>query len=233
MEVKNIKLIYDIDRSFPPKRILVTHVNDVNTRIIELTLCQGDSELELGEGCSANASIVERRTKHLINDNINCAIDENGKIIIPVDDLHFRNKMDINIEVSVFNSARTKVLTLPYPLWIRVNPSVLDEAEVTDESRGTVPELLEEAREIIEGERYVLTEEDKQEIAAMVDVSGKESVIHKRDSISNQSQTGDSDTNYPTVGAVRDFVNYVKGDLEDYVEYYVDEAIGGIENGSY
>lgn len=47
--------------------------------------------------------------------------------------------------------------------------------------------------------------------------------------ISNQSQEGDSDTNYPTVGAVRDFVNLVKEDLED----YIDEEIGGIENGSY
>ena len=56
-----------------------------------------------------------------------------------------------------------------------------------------------------------------------------EKVKNKKTSISNQSQEGDSDTNYPTVGAVRDFVNLVKDDLED----YVDEAIGGIENGSY
>lgn len=229
MEIKNIKLIYDINRAIPPKRVLVSHVNDVNTRVIELTLTDGGDALEIGEGYSAAASIVERRTKRLINSSVACTIDQNGKIIIPIDDLHFRDRMDINVEVTVYDSSNTRVLTLPYPLWVRVNPSILDDAEVTDESRGTVPELLEEARKIIEGERYVLTESDKREIADMVDIIGKEDIINKKSSISNQSQTGDSDTNYPTVGAVRDFVNYVK----DYLEEYIEEAIGGIENGSY
>ena len=69
-------------------------------------------------------------TKRLINSSIVCTIDRNGKIIIPIDDLHFRGKMDINVEVTIHDSSQTKVLTLPYPLWIRVNPSILDCAEV-------------------------------------------------------------------------------------------------------
>lgn len=265
MEIKNIKLIYDINRDFPPKRVLVSHVNDVNTRVIELTLTEGGDTLELGEGSTAAASVVERRTKRLISSSIACTINEYGQIIIPIDDLHFRSKMDINVEVTVYDSSNTKVLTLPYPLWIRVNPSVLDDAEVTDESRGTIPELLEEAREIIEGDRYVLTEADKQEIAGMVDISEKENIVNKKEIINNQSQTGDSDTNYPTVGAVRNFVDGKTSDLEDYIDDELDEmdaakadkattlagygitnaytkaevntaiqnAIGGIENGSY
>lgn len=223
MEIKNIKLIYDINRSLPPKRVLVSHVNNVNSRVIELTLTQGDRPLEIGEGSTAAASIVERRTKKLINSSIACTVDENGKIIIPIDDLHFRSRMDINVEVTIYDSSQTKVLTLPYPLWIRVNPSVLDDAVVTDDSRGTVPELLEEAREIIEGERYVLTEDDKEEIAGMVDISAKEDVINKRSAISNQSQTGDGDLNYPTVGAVRDFVNVKVSELEGYVDDELDD----------
>lgn len=223
MEIKNIKLIYDINRDFPPKRVLVSHVNDVNTRVIELTLTEGGDTLELGEGSTAAASVVERRTKRLINSSIACTINEYGQIIIPIDDLHFRSKMDINVEVTVYDSSNTKVLTLPYPLWIRVNPSILDDAEVTDESRGTVPELLEEAREIIEGDRYVLTEADKQEIAGMVDISGKEDTIYKKPSISNQSQTGDSDTNYPTVGAVRDYTEGKVSDLESYIDNELDD----------
>lgn len=226
MEIKNIKLNYDINRDFPPKRVLVSHVNDVNTRVIELTLTDGDDVLEVGEGCSAAASIVERKTKRLINSSVSCPIDQNGNIIIPIDDLHFRDRMDINVEVTVYNSLNTKVFTLPYPLWIKVNPSILDDAEVTDESRGTVPELLEEVREIIEGDHYVLTEADKLEIAGMVNISGKEDIAHKSSSISSQSQTGDIDTYYPTVGAVRDYVNYVKNDLED----YVDDEIGAINS---
>lgn len=222
MEIKNIKLIYDINRAIPPKRVLVSHVNDVNTRVIELTLTDGGDALEIGEGYSAAASIVERRTKRLINSSVACTIDQNGKIIIPIDDLHFRDKMDINVEVTVYDSSNTRVLTLPYPLWVRVNPSILDDAEVSDESRGTVPELLEEAREIIEGERYVLTESDKREIAGMVDISSKEDIIHKKSAISNQSQSGDSDTNYPTVGAVRDYTDGKVSELENYVDDELD-----------
>lgn len=218
MEIKNICVSYDIDRSCPPKRASVTHVNDVNTRIIELTLKQGDDKLSLDSGCKASASIVERVTKKLIASEIECEISESGSILIPVDDLHFRDKMDINIEVSVSDSSDGQVLTLPYPIWIRVNPSVLDEAEVTDKSLGTIPELIEEAKELVESYHYELTDEDAQKIAAEVDVTGKENTSNKKTIINNQSQTGDSDTNYPTVGAVRDFVNLVKSDLEDYTD---------------
>ena len=224
MEIKNIKVIYDINRSFPPKRTAVTHVNDINTRVIELTLTQGDNELEISEDCTAGASIVDRRTKQLINDNVICSLDESGNILIPIDDLHTGHRMDINIEVTVYDSSNTQILTLPYPLWVRVNPSILYDAEITDESRGTIPELLEEAREIIEGDRYVLTEDDKQEIAGMVDISRKEDTAHKKSSISNQSQTGDSDTFYPTVGAVRDYVNYIRNEIEDYVDEEIDSV---------
>jgi len=46
----------------------------------------------------------------------------------------------------------------------------------------------------------------------------KEDKKYKKTSISAQSQTGDKDIFYPTVGAVRDFVNYVKEDLEGYID---------------
>ncbi len=224
MEIKNICLSYNIDSGCPPKRETVTHVNDVNTRIIELTLKQGDDKLSLDSECKASASIVERFTKKLIVSGMECEISESGNILIPIDNLHFRDKMDINIEVSVNDSSGGRVLTLPFPIWVRVNPSVLDDAEVSDKSLGTVPELLKEAKELVENYRYELTEDDVERIAAEVDVNGKENISNKKTSISNQSQTGDSDTNYPTVGAVRDFVNLVKNDLED----YVDDEIGNI-----
>ena len=173
MEIKNICVSYDINRSCPPKRASVTHVNDVNTRIIELTLRQGNDKLDLDSGCTANVSIVERVTKKLITSGVACEISESGTILIPIDNLHFRDKMDINIEVSVNDSSDEQVLTLPYPIWVRVNPSILDEAEVTDKSLGTVPELLEEAKELIEDFHYELTEDDVERIASEVDVSGK------------------------------------------------------------
>lgn len=70
-------------------------------------------------------------------------------------------------------------------------------------------------------------------LQAHQDISGKENTANKKTAISSQSQTGDADTNYPTVGAVRGFVTYKLDDLQDYMEDYVDEALGGIENGSY
>ena len=51
-----------------------------------------------------------------------------------------------------------------------------------------------------------------------IDVSDKEDIKNKLSAISNQSQEGDSDKNYPTVGAVRDFVDFTKNDLENYVD---------------
>lgn len=49
-----------------------------------------------------------------------------------------------------------------------------------------------------------------------------ENISHKKSSISNQSQTGDSDTNYPTVGAVRDYTNGKVSELENYVDDELD-----------
>lgn len=49
-------------------------------------------------------------------------------------------------------------------------------------------------------------------------LKAKEDKKYKKTSISARSQTGDSDISYPTVGAVRDFVNYVKEDLEGYID---------------
>ena len=132
--------------------------------------------------------------------------------------------MDIDIEVTITDNSGNQVLTLPFPIWVRVNPSILDDAEVTDESKGTVPELMEEAKELIENYKYELTEEDIEQISEAFDLSGKENISNKKASINNQSHTGDADTNYPTVGAVRDYVNLTKNDLED----YIDDEIGNI-----
>lgn len=225
MEVNNLYVIYNINRNYPPKRISVTHVNDVSTRTIELELRQGDDLLEIDSGYTAEASIVERETKRLINNSVPCTINESGNIVIPIDNLQIRGKMDINIEVSVSDSSNDQTLVLPFPLWIRVNPSILDDAVVTEESLGTVPELLEEAKEIIEGERYVLTEDDKEEIASMVDISGKEDRMHKVTSINSQSQTSDS-VNYPNVNAVRNYTDNKFFELGDYVDDELNDMDG-------
>lgn len=53
----------------------------------------------------------------------------------------------------------------------------------------------------------------------------KEDRKYKQAVISSQSKTGEDDTFYPTVGAVRDFVNYIKTDLEDYYDSELDKCV--------
>lgn len=57
---------------------------------------------------------------------------------------------------------------------------------------------------------------DSKRVATMISttIAGKENTSNKKTSISNQSQEGDSDTNYPTVGAVRDYVDEEIGNIE-------------------
>ena len=42
------------------------------------------------------------------------------------------------------------MLVTPFPMWITVNGSILNDAEVTEESKGTVPDLLEAAEEALD-----------------------------------------------------------------------------------
>lgn len=218
MEIKNIRVIYNINRKHPPERITVTHVNDVNTRTVELELRQGDEPVEITSDYTVKAAIVERKTKILINDNIPCTLNDTGNILIPIDNLHYRNKMDINVEVSITGITNGHVLTLPYPLWIRVNPSILDNAEISDESLGTVPELLEEAQELIENYHYILSEEDIEQISEALNINDKESVSNKIGSITDGSEaliyydsegvmhTRDPLVVYPNYQAVKNYV---------------------------
>ena len=55
----------------------------------------------------------------------------------------------MSIELTVTSQDGEKVLVTPFPMWIIVNASILNEAEVTEESKGTVPDLLEEAAEAL------------------------------------------------------------------------------------
>ena len=80
MEIKNINVVYDINRNHQPNLVSVTHVNDVNSRIIELELTQGKDALEVGQSCTATASIVERKNNSLINDNVPCSLSKSENI---------------------------------------------------------------------------------------------------------------------------------------------------------
>lgn len=149
MNVNNLTTIYDINTGCPPGRIVVSHDCDVNTRTVEVFFRQGLIPLAISQDCTAKAAFVERQSNILINDNVPCTVTESGSVLIPVDDLHRQGRFDMSIELTVTNQNGEQVLVTPFPMWITVNGSILNEAEVTEESKGTVPELLEEAAEAL------------------------------------------------------------------------------------
>ena len=149
MNVNNLTTIYDINAGCPPGRIVVSHDCDVNTRTVEVFFRQGVIPLTISQDCTAKAAFVERQSNILINDNVPCTVTESGSVLIPVDNLHRQGRFDMNIELTVTNQDGEQVLVTPFPMWITVNGSILNEAEVTEESKGTVPELLEKAEEAL------------------------------------------------------------------------------------
>lgn len=149
MNIKNLKTTYDINAGCPPGRIIVSHDCDVNTRTVEVFFRQGVIPLAISQDCTAKAAFVERQSNILINDNVPCTVTEAGSVLIPVDDLHRQGKFDMSIELTVTDQDGEKVLVTPFPMWITVNGSILNEAEVTEESKGTVPDLLEAAEEAL------------------------------------------------------------------------------------
>lgn len=149
MNIKNMIIYYDINRSCPPGRIVVSHDCDVNTRTVEVFFRQGIVPLTISQDCTAKAAFVERQSNILINDNVPCTVTESGSVLIPVDNLHRQGRFDMSIELTVTNQGGEKVLVTPFPMWITVNGSILNEAEVTEESKGTVPELLEAAEKAL------------------------------------------------------------------------------------
>lgn len=141
---------YDLKSMRSPDVIAVTHENDVDTQFIELHLLSGCEPVTLSADYTYTASMVNRDTKALINDSVSCTLNASGNVEIPIDDLHTHGEMNLLIELTITDSDGNQVLVTPFPLTVHVNPSILDDAQVTPESKGTVPELLEEAKEQLE-----------------------------------------------------------------------------------
>lgn len=150
MNVKPKFVYYDIRRMNPVNLISYTHENDVDTQVLEVNMLDNGEPIELDADYTYSAAIVNRDTKALINDNISCELNDSGNVLIPIDNFHTLGAQDLLIELTITDGDGNQVLVTPFPLWIHVNASILDDAQVTPESQGTVPELLEEAKEALE-----------------------------------------------------------------------------------
>ena len=150
MNVKPKFVYYDIRRKQSVCLTMYTHENDVDTQVLEVSMLDDGEPIELSTDYTYTAAIVNRDTKALINDNISCELNDSGNVLIPIDNFHTLGAQDLLIELTITDSAGNQVLVTPFPLWIHVNASILDDAQVTPESQGTVPELLEGAKEQLE-----------------------------------------------------------------------------------
>ena len=170
MDVKHIFTNYDIRRMRPKSPIAFTHENDVNTRILEVHLNDGGTPLTLSEDYTYTAAIVNRRTNVLICDSVVCSLNESGNVEIPIDNLHVSGEQELAIELTVTDENNQQVLTLPFPLSVNVNGTILDTAEVVPDSEGTIPELLKAAKDAVEN---VENKQDKIIFAAPPAFPGK------------------------------------------------------------
>ena len=127
----------------------VIHIDDDNTEILDLSLMQGGEHIAVSPNSTVTARFVRVKDKILISDNVACTVQENGNIYIPIDNAAARMLVgEIKIEVNIVDE--NDVLTMQFPLVIKVNNTILADAEISPESEGTIPELLEEAREAAE-----------------------------------------------------------------------------------
>lgn len=129
--------------------IAVTHTDDRNADVLEVSVRQNGVHIDLTGATAIARMVLHKDRDYLLSDSVPCAVSDGGNILIPFDSAVVPvQKGVIKIEVNLTQA--DSVLTLQFPLWVSVNGSILDGAEVTPESKGTVPELLKEAADALE-----------------------------------------------------------------------------------
>ena len=157
MNTQTIKIDYNINRMEPVDLISTIHIDDKNTRYLELTLLDHGSLLVL-QGCTVKARFVAT-DKALLSDNVPCTVTADNTILVPIDAAAVQSMAcDLRIEVNIVSG--TDVLTLPFPLWVRVRGSILDNAPVTPDTEGTVAELIRRAEAELSRVQGFITENE-------------------------------------------------------------------------
>lgn len=148
---KPIEYKFDLNTKSQPKTLCVTHTDDNDVDVIKLIIMQGETVVDLSEA-TVTARMVMRWTHELLNDNVSCEYDsESGSVMIPIDSATIPMRSgEMLVEVNIKSTVNDETLTLQFPLIVRVNGSILDNAEITPDSRGTIPELLQEVEQELE-----------------------------------------------------------------------------------
>ena len=145
------------DKVSSSKLIAISHVDDRYSEIIEVALKQNGRHIYAG-GTTVIARMVLHRDKdYLLSDNVACSVNDNGNILIPFDNAVVKTSQGV-VKIEVNITRDTDELTLQFPLWVSVTGSILDNAEVTPESKGTIPDLLKDAADALEDAKEALEE---------------------------------------------------------------------------
>ena len=124
--------------------IAITHTDDRNADVLEVNVRQNGAHIDLTGATVFARMVLHKDRDYLLSDSVPCTVSDSGNVLIPFDNAVIPvQKGNIKIEVNLTQA--DSVLTLQFPLWVSVNGSILDDAELTPESRGTVPDLLREA----------------------------------------------------------------------------------------
>lgn len=144
---KPIPITFNLDSHNSVQSVCaVIHIDDKNTETLDLSLMQGGEHIAVSPNSTVTARFVRVKNNALISDDIACAVQENGNIYIPIDNAAAHMLVgEIKIEVNIVDE--NDILTMQFPLVIRVNNTILADAEICPISKGTIPELIEKAQE--------------------------------------------------------------------------------------
>ena len=133
----------DINNINEPQTRIIECATDSGVRFVDVELWADSVQVTLPEGCTAIAIFVTDGI--LINDSVTCEISSDlTSVIVPIDNDVIQSKsgiMSVQVEIT---DAEQNVLALPYAFKVRVKKSILENAKITDESIGTVAEIMKE-----------------------------------------------------------------------------------------
>lgn len=135
-------------RTSPSKLIAISHVDDKYSEVLEVAVKQNDRFVYMGGATVVARMVLHRDKDYLLSDDVTCTVNANGNILIPFDNAVVKTLQGV-VKIEVNITRDTDELTLQFPLWVSVNGSILDNAEVTPESEGTIPDLLKDAADAL------------------------------------------------------------------------------------
>ena len=144
-------------RTSPSKLIAISHVDDKYSETLEVAVKQNDRFVYMGGATVVARMVLHRDKDYLLSDNVACSVNSNGNILIPFDNAVVKTLQGV-VKIEVNLTRPDGELTLQFPLWVSVTGSILDNAEVTPESEGTIPDLLKDAADALEDAKEALEE---------------------------------------------------------------------------